>query len=482
MANKYLPTLEIDYLINFYKKIHDALIRILNTLENCLPQSICKEILSLIDAGKIDEESICNPQDAKEIILELLESNNKLLKMIKLLQQNDFRKFFGEVRNLIERIFANYGKTKGHIFGRAYGALINFEYQPEVLEEIRDHIIHSFNVYLLGLIINLYLFVVRSSPTIDLTFVFRNKNSRLNNNLEKIPLILPLEFSWILASILHDIGYIYEKEYLLRKIFPHYYEFINISDPGILMPTLDDIFDYYGNVVLNNATIAYRLEIDESSRKNYIKVFKQRIRSSMYEALISRSNIHGAISAYITIKSALWMNDFSMNYYWPLIYYEAIMASVFAQLYHSMINNNKLAYKTPLVPRELPNRKVVKTMSAYSYIPLLLIIIDEIIDFGRPTLRKNKNGNHASNWHLDDIAIEENKIILSIKNNAENSEDFFTKIKDKLISIGVKCNKITLIGLPFLEKYIDNDLFYCIEIIIEKIDRKTTKIAFSING
>jgi len=469
--------------------------------EGARNNEICQELLKFYESilgslEKIYREIAWNRISSKNVRNEVevllgyrnqhskhTESNVCLKTLVEDLETCNFDEFLEHLRRLSGKIFEVHGKGKGQYFGLSYEALYIFEYQLQAIKEIRDHLIHAFNVYLLGLISNLYLFAHKSAPK----FAIYTENC----SLKKIPLILPLEFSWLLSAMLHDVGYVYQKHELLKKALPYFYEFIDISNPGTLFPILEPVFNMYGKIISENAKIAYNVYIDNPIMKAYlVKTFEQRIKNVFVNSLVTRQDVHGAISSYITLKIVFKENPFSKNYYWPLIYYEPIIVGAFAQFYHSLVHATEKPSSIPILPTKGSNKPTINRISGYCYLLLLLLIFDEVVDFGRPTKGKNR-----SYWNLNDINFKDNYIEFTVKDCSENTDNkcyrpkkrFFDVIRSKLSNIGLSIRddeviRVILSGMPFLREYYwcNNSPNTIIEIHIIKSSQETS-IRFMLN-
>ena len=452
--------------------------------------------------------SICEQLESSRIFLKDENSRRKnregipmLLKCLCNMNSNQgLRKFIRIIIEIDKKLFKLYGEEKEHIYGLSTDVLHRFEYLLGALTGTRDHLIHSFNVYLLGFITNLYLFVHKTSPRVK---YFDGVKC----------LFLPLSFSWLLTAKLHDVGYIYERENLLKKAFPQFYEFINISDPGFLFPVLDKIFYVYGKIVAKNVQISCKDSnkwLSDKLLSSIAETFELRLRNRLVDLLMFRGGIHGAVSAYITLKLTFRDNPFSLRDYWSSLYYEPVIIGAFAQLYHSIVRppnsdaDGIARIKTepysvvPLAP--YPHRSV---LHAYSYIPILLLIFDEVVEFGRPSLRRDKvsvlrtskkrnktnsSKRNGARWYIQKIELTKNGLVFEIRDRPDlNTEGFFETITSKLEIIGIKKNSDSMIielrGSIFpwekrLEHYYEN-MKITIRIERDKGDPSVTRIKFS---
>lgn len=322
--------------------------------------------------------------------------------------------------SLVDLIDKVYGSGKGKLVISKLEELKTFEYSLMALRKLRDHYFHSINVYILGSLINSFLIkgIIRGDED----------------------LCRKISFSWMAASLLHDIGYIYERREILREVFPSFHEFIHFAQPWMLLPIMRETAKCYEEIVKENMkTLGFNSSIENhhnwsANESVSFKIPKgmlaQKFLYALHDILSTGKGSHGLISAYITMRALLYENKYTKYDYWGEMYYQPLVMSCFAQTYHSLIN---MCRKVPLMLRKTDRILDQINISSVSYIPILLIIIDEIIDFGRLSLTRGR-GHETSRWTIDKIDVEENEISITLRNNLLDVTLGY-KLKSKLSKI-----------------------------------------------
>ena len=120
------------------------------------------------------------------------------------------------------------------------------------------------------------------------------------------------------ASLLHDVGYIYERYEVLREEFPTFYEFTALQRPLFLLSLLDPLADLYGELVKENTRLL--LGGGGSSKHGEVspgEAMRHRFLYAIAKALVDGQGSHGIVSAYVTLKLLLYENPYAIRAYWP---------------------------------------------------------------------------------------------------------------------------------------------------------------------
>jgi len=311
--------------------------------------------------------------------------------------------------NITTEILEKYDKRYVTELIRALKILERFR-----LKGTRDHFIHSFNVYLVGSLCNLVCF------------------SRLSNGR-------PLKLQWVVMSFLHDVGYVYEK---LRKIPDEESEntlrllrLVEILDPASKNHELDKRL--LGLVREEIKRVLRRLLDKDAEVESFLNSLPKEC---------NEKGVHGLASALFLYRYLFEKNPHRRDPDWEQRNRDNMALALLSHVIHSL--GGDILRKSPLRflgSVDYDTHRIVYPKDLYP--TLLLLIMDEVCEFGRPAV-VSKSKKSESRWVLENIVLDENNVLeLRIKHNKNGN--FFGEISKKILALagedGSMDNKIVVV-------------------------------------
>jgi len=286
--------------------------------------------------------------------------------------QCDVHELAKQVNSQVKELYRLYDRKsmKGKYYTDSIEILEKLEYEI-IMEELktRDHVIHQFNVYLLGLIIGMHLRIFE----------------------------YPWDyFAWLLASTLHDVGYIYE------------------GTARLLHERLGITYIAKANEIEEALREIVRAYYASHNNRNIDGLY-----SIMRSILKKIKNSHGIISALVVHKYFIEENPYKDEDPWKNHYYPQIMIACSAIALHSILD----VFDSEDEIKEKLERVLDEPISP---IPILLVLCDEIQDFGRPGLKKGLVRTCKVYGKDDSVGI-----VLTFR-KLEDAQNFREKLMKKL--------------------------------------------------
>ena len=330
------------------------------------------------------------------------------------------------INQLYSTIIDHFNKwSKGSIIGDVVESLIRFEWGLFLFHKgtYRDHVLHMLNVYLLG------QFIVEKLNLNVFNYQDRNKT----------------EFTWAVASLLHDVGYVYEKlSEAVRDAFGGVIQPISTLGEAPKIDINSPIMDRYLRLIaktyetmfekpqkqkeaLTNLRKEKNLNLDLGSSWNFYRELREILQQN-------KRGVHGPVSALITLDNLISKNPYAKNNYWFREWYPYVLVAATSMALHSL-------------PTKILDRFKINEIN--NPIPALLILCDEIQDFGRP-------GTKSSSLNLKGIKPEQQNKGITIVLESKTKE----KIKNLKNKVDQISNRILRINI---DKEILNDkIFYIV--------------------
>lgn len=332
------------------------------------------------------------------------------IKSLKNMNINAINKLY----SLMINSFNKWGK--GRIVGEAIEGLLRFEWGLFLFHKgtYRDHVLHMLIVYLLGL------------------FIVEKLNLNIFNYMDREK----TKFTWTVASLLHDIGYVYEKlNDALHDAFGSIIQPISAPGETLKINVNSPVIDRYLRLIAKTYEIMLKentrnqkdmlvnlreekhLNLDFSLSWNFYRELHENLQQN-------KRGIHGPVSALITLDTLISKNPYAANDFWFKEWYPYVLVAATSIAAHSLS---------------------IETLSKFeinrinSIMPTLLILCDEVQDFGRP-------GTKGSSLSLKNIKTRDKEITLTLE--TENKEKM-EGLKNKLNKIS---NKILKINTAYKEE------------------------------
>lgn len=341
----------------------------------------------------------------------LLSSQKELKDYFKLQNKTDptsQKKKIQLIKNIINKVLEIYHKDSD--FTKFYDTWIKFEVILYIVE-IRDHFIHNFETFILG------LYFLDTLYTADIL----NDNSHDN------------KFKWTFTSIMHDIGYAVEKsKNVLNRISDLYtdlgmntisskintFNLDNLVLNEMYYVTLDRTDSYPGECVSINIKSILVKHLNEIFQTNSIsdEIFKD----------LEKNFNHGLVSAVLLIRQLLISKG--INY---------INSGSFKKLLDSATGI--------LFHHYYPSKKINLNPQKHLMI-ILLLIIDELQEWGRPL---ESYGADLENKRLEyELYKINNNSLLGSHVSFDITIKLKTKQTDKIVdtvkeALSAKCEKFS---------------------------------------
>jgi hypothetical protein len=288
--------------------------------------------------------------------------------------------------------------------------------------EYRDHVIHVFRIWLLGVVILLTKKSRTDTQIID-KIELDGVDNRENKDKDKNNLFKPgrpeLLSMWTLISLCHDLGYPLEKrdgiikktEEMINNFFPNAsitMTYNNIS--GVYDESIRNIVKFISSKIEEESLVVENQKNENSTKDNQAKEEKSspskkyfsRIQSKYYNKINKslESFSHGIISAIILFKSLEYFSesDFSIE-----------------GDYSHLEDDAKQFY----IRREILRSIAIHTCFNVYHIktntfPFLLILCDELQEWDRRTFKDFylKKQNIEYNVELDIDRLKENEVFI----------------------------------------------------------------------
>ncbi len=325
-----------------------------------------------------------------------------------------FKKSFEKCAN---RLFGN-----PKIFSSLFDFISDFENMifkdygfDSLTSKYRSHFIHQFQVFLLGVII------IDKFYNKFTHYIFKH-----NGTLTQIDKKKKIEKLWFVTAAMHDIGFCIQRfdslmEKYFKKVLKMKFPPTSLNLERIIVEK--DYIDYINELISNSF---------KNNRKKEILLHKM---------LLTKN--HGFLSAF-AIMIELKQNKINISDYKPALNAISIhdwdIWRDFNQFYDQKVEER---FQKRLGIREkkyLENRvKNHKTFCNFEKRPLtfLLILCDNIQDWGRPSIEQEDNYKHSKEPELINIDGDKNSIEINIlhryNQNIENQKDEEDRIEEKNI-------------------------------------------------